>query len=305
MPLPRYSPLVSLPEPIAAFAAAIPVGVAPFKVVGFKASLICEGSARLEGSFEPFTVSSGDLVLMSPGTQCGSVSLKPLSTLILQVHPVFLVDQLRWTKRLERPTRQETYEALLRNIRRPVVIRLPGDSFFRVAEIYSQLVFLSEQPAAFRRMIARATELIWEIEELLVDVHPTSARSTSLLDPPLPVRAEVQEAIRALHDRYASNLSIRDLAREVALSESALLRAILAETGLTPREYLHRIRLMRFEQLVAETTLPLEEASRMVGWSSTSHARSAFARSHGMSPSEYRAEAQTARRTDWLRTFGA
>lgn len=305
MLLPRYSPLVNLPDPVAAFAAGIPVGVAPFKVTSFKASLIQEGSARLEGSFEPFTVSSGDLVLMSPGTQCGSVSLEPLSTLVLQVHPVFLVDQVRWTRPLERRTRRETYETLLRNIRRPVVIHLSDDSLTRVAEIYSQLTFLSDRPSAFRRMIARATDLIWEIEELLASAHPTPAWNNLPPCLPLSVRAEVQEVIHAMHKRYASHLSIRDLAREAALSESALLRAVVTETGMTPREYLHRIRLMRFEQLVAETTLPLAEASRMVGWSSTSHARSVFMRSHGMSPSEYRAEAQAARRGDWMRTLSA
>lgn len=241
---------------------------------------------------------------MRPGTRCRSISAVPVDAVVMQVHPVFLVDQVRWTRPVEQRARRETYESLLRGVGRPVVIHLPDDAFLRVAELYTQVVFLSRQPSAIRRMMARATELIWEIEELLAGAGSKPAWSETLMQTPTSVRVEVQAALQSMHERYATNLSIRTLAREVSLSESALSRAVLAETGFTPREYLHRIRLMHFEQLVAKTTLPLAEATRLVGWSSPSHARSVFARSHGMSPSEYRAEAQAAHRADWLRSFG-
>lgn len=281
------------------------MGVIPFEASSFKASLVRDGSARVEGNFEPFTVTAGDLVLMRPGTRFGSLSSTPVDAAVLQVHPAFLVDQVRWTRPRKRRDRRETYESIRRNTRRPIVLHLRDDTFLRVAELYAQAAFLSSRPSALRQMIARSTELIWEIEELLATGRPAASWTETLMASPLPGRFEVQEVIRAMHERYASDLSIRDLAREVALSESALSRAVLAATGFAPREHLHRIRLIRFEQLVAETTLPLAEATRLVGWSSTSHARSVFARSHGMSPSEYRAEVQAARRADWLRTFGA
>lgn len=231
--------------------------------------------------------------------------MTPIDTVVMQVHPVFLVDQVRWSRPLEHRARYKTYENLLQNTRSPVTIHLHDETFIRIAELYAQVTFLSNRPSALRRMIARATELIWEIEELLATAGPPATWKEALAQIPLTGRVEVQEAIRVMHERHATGLSIREVAREVALSESALSRAVLAETGFSPREYLHRIRLMHFEQLVTETTLPLAEASRLVGWSSSSHARSAFARSHGMSPSEYRAEAQAARRADWLREFGA
>lgn len=304
--LPKYRPLAEAPEPVAAFEAVIPVGVPPFKVTSFKASLIRDGAAWLQGNFEPFTVTAGDLVLMRPGTRCGSISIAPVDTVVLHVHPTFLVDQVRWTQPLDQRARRTTFEYLLDEIRRPVSINLPDADFLRIAELFSEVVFLSGHASAFRRMIARATELIWEIEEVLASERRESYwRRRS--DPSLsfPVRDEVQVALQAMHQRYASELSIRELALEVSLSESALRRAILAATGFNPSEYLHRVRLMRFEELVAETTMPLVQAARLAGWASPSHARAMFVRSHGMSPSEFRAEAREARRADWRRSLGA
>lgn len=305
MPLPLYRPSEDPPDPIEAFEAVIPVGVSPFKVTSFKASLMREGSARVEGNFEPFTVAAGDLVLMRPGTHCTSMSLTPVEIAVVQVDPVFLVDQVRWTRPLEQRTRKATYQSLLQSARQPVLIRLQDDVFLRLAELFAQLVFLSGRPAASGRMIARATELIWEIEALFPSGRPNPVWDRIDARNLHGLRSDVQHVIHAIRDRYASDLSIRELAHEVSLSESALRRAVQAATGFSPREYLHRMRLVRFEQLVAETTMPLADAARTAGWSSTSHARSAFARSHGMSPSEYRAEARAAQRADWLRTFGA
>jgi len=303
MPFLSYTPLVDPPEPVAAYEADIPVGVLPFEVTSFKASLIREGSAKLEGNFDPFTVAAGDLVLMRPGTRCGSMSLSPVDTAVVQVHPAFLVDQVRWTRPLAQRSRRKTFESLLRNTRHPISIHLSDNNFLRIAELYAQIVWLSSRPDALRPMLARTTELIWEIEEQLASAsRKTKWERTSMQDPPVS-RDEVRDVIQAMHEGFASGVMIRDLAREVSLSDSALRRAFLADTGLTPREYLHRIRLVKFEELVADTATPLADAARSVGWSSASHARSAFAKSHGMSPSEFRAEAQEARRTDWLRGF--
>ena len=66
MSLPTYTPLVALPETVAAFEARIPVGTSSCTVATFKASLIRAGSARIEGDHNSFTVAAGDLVLMRP-----------------------------------------------------------------------------------------------------------------------------------------------------------------------------------------------------------------------------------------------
>lgn len=306
MPLSLYRSSEDPPDPVDAFEAAIPVGVSPLEVTSFKASLMREGSARVEGNFEPFTVAAGDLVLMRPGTRCTSISLAPVEIAVVQVDPMFLVDQVRWLKHSQSRGRRDTYRELCARARQPITVRLDNESFPDVAELFAQLVFLSKQSAMLGRMIVRTTELIWTIESLLMASQRSPSWERRFAESVAPSeRQEVTAALHAIHERYGSDLSIAELAREVALSESALRRAVLASTGFSPREYLHRVRLARFEELVAETNVSFAEAARLVGWSSTSHARGAFFRSHGMSPREFRAEAREARRADWRRRCGA
>ncbi|WP_081611591.1 AraC family transcriptional regulator [Leucobacter sp. UCD-THU] len=303
MSLPSYVPLMRMPNPVEAFEAGISTGVPDFLVTSFKATLIREGSALIEGNFSPMTVSAGDLVLMRPGTRCSSVSISPLEIAALHIHPSFLVDQVRWARPSEHRAKRVIYQSLLGRSHRPRRIGLAEPDFFRLSELFGQLVHLSERPPALGRMITRSTELIWEIEDLLQISRSAAARLELARKVP-SAREEVLIAVEAMHERYASDLSIGTLAREVSLSESAFRRAISAATGLSPRAYLHRIRLLRFEQLVADTDLPLAEITRLVGWSSTSYARTVFARSQGISPSAFRAEAQLARQADWLHELG-
>ena len=307
MPPPLYRRLEYLPEPVEAFEATIPTGVSPFAVIGFKASLIREGSARVEGNFKSFAVAAGDLVLMRPGTSCSSISLTPLQLAVVRVDPMFLVDQVRWARPSESRTRRETYQELLARAQQPVRLHLDKSTFPDVAKLFGQLTLVSGRQSELGRTISRATELIWMIEALLMQalVSPCPLRQSrgGLTTP--STRDEIAAVLQTMSERYSTRLSLGELAREASLSESALRRAVLAETGVTPREYLHRLRLIRFEELVAESTIPLGEAARMAGWSSPAHARAVFARSHGMSPREFRAEAQEARRADWRRAIGA
>lgn len=306
MSLPLYTSLSKdPPDPVKAFEANIPAGIAPLSVTCFKGSLIREGSARIEGNFKPFTVEAGDLVLMRPGNRCSSMSLTPVEIAVVQVDPMFLVDQVRWARPSDARARRETYKELLGRARQPVHLHLDDTAFLGMAELLAQLAFLSRRSSALGKTISRATELIWMIETMLMPTPMCAGRSQSLTGLIAPTtREDVAAALQTMHERYATKLSIGELAREASLSESALRRAVQASTGFSPREYLHRIRLIRFEELVAEGIVPLAGAARMVGWSSTSHARAMFVRSHGVSPSEFRAETREARRVDWLNAFG-
>lgn len=299
-------PLADSPAPVEALEASVPVGFSPIELRSFRASLMREGCARVEGNFNPFTVTAGELVLMRPGTRCMSISLVPVEIAVVQVDPVFLVDQLRWIGPSQPHGRHDTYRELCARARQPVRMKLDDKGFLKVADLFTQLVLLSKHRTMLGRRIIRATELIWTIESLLMATQepPSRERSIAAWGMP-PERKEVVTTLHAIHEHYATNLSIAKLAREVALSESALRRAVRASTGFSPRQYLHRVRLARFAELVAETSVPLAEAARMVGWASDSHARTMFERGHGMSPSEFRAEAQEARRADWRRSSGA
>lgn len=264
----------------------------------FKAVLLVEGTARVIGDFGLLTVTAGDLVLVSPGAKCESVTLTPAEVLVAEVHPSFLIDQVRWSQPAEKRDPRTTYREVFQPSPTPLVIR-PEPMMFR--ELVSQFERLAAVPScssALGRRIVCAAELIWSVEAL-IETHRVRARrgfhGVQLTE---PLRDDVRTALRLIHEHHGSELKVSDLALAASVSESTLRRAVRAATGFTPRAYLQRVRLLRFTQLVAETVLPLGEVTRLVGWSSPSHARAVFLRAHGISPSRFRAQAREARRSD-------
>lgn len=84
---------------------------------------------------------------------------------------------------------------------------------------------------------------------------------------------------------------IQDLADLVHLSASQLGRTFNRHFGISPMQYLTRVRAYRLAQLLRETDLPIGVAMRHVGWRSRGHASRQFTAIIGVTPSAYRREA--------------
>jgi AraC-like DNA-binding protein len=287
---PPFRAITELAQPVECFEAWVPHGVSPIVSRNFQAMLIREGSARLHGRFGAHTVTEGELVLLSAGVKCGSVSISPVDVVTAYVNPAFLVDQLNWTFPALAGDRRAVYREVSRAVPDVRSVRLDTQQYALLHEQFDKLASLSARGASPGERMIGGTELIWQISAI-VPPAPPSWGVPRLQPFTGPLRPEVRTVLQLMHERYACDWTVPRLAREVALSESALRRAFTVATGLSPRKYLHHVRLAHFEEFVANHIMPISEAARMVGWSSTSHARSAFARSHGVSPREYRRSA--------------
>ncbi|MBS9538352.1 helix-turn-helix transcriptional regulator [Micrococcus luteus] len=91
---------------------------------------------------------------------------------------------------------------------------------------------------------------------------------------------------------------LRDLAAHVHLSASQLSRLFVREMGVSPMQYLVRVRARRLAQLLVATDLPVGVAMRQVGWGSRGHAARQFQAVTGFSPSAYRKVADRGERRD-------
>ena len=294
-PLLRHATFDQSAAPIEAFTAAFSGGVLQFTAFNFKATLVTKGSLRLVGDFGQLTVSTGELVLIPPGANCESISLCRVEVLVARIQPSFLVEQLRWARPPQRRDHRATYRELVGRPPCPRVVRPDANVLVKLASLLERISLLPAHPTSLSERLVYATELIWEIESLLTSCsHRTEDVISSLIQSE-PIREEVRLALRLFRERHHRKLHPSEIASEIPLSESALRRAGVAVTGLTPRAYPQHIRLFRFERLVVETLLPLAQITRMVGWSSTSHARAVFSRRHGISPSEFRTRASGAR----------
>lgn len=293
--LSSYRSVVELAQPIECRTAIVRTGVIPSVSNNLKAILIHEGEGILVGDFDPTPVRSGDLVVVAPSIRCGAVSVSPVDASVAFLNPAFVQDQLHWLDP-QRPQhhRQSRTQDLVES-RQPRALRPDPSALVEIETQLTRLLQVESQPDPVRERLVRGTELVCSVAALLDDRGQRDACEGTRSAKPTSIREEIQTVLAVMNEHYMSNLRVDALAQSVWMSESSLRRAFRTATGISPREYLHRLRLAHYESLVAETSIPLSEAARLAGWASPSHAREVFTRAHGVSPSRFRVDGDAGR----------
>jgi len=106
-----------------------------------------------------------------------------------------------------------------------------------------------------------------------------------------PVDRRLRRAIEFMHDNFARELALEEIAAAAYLSEYHFARLFKQITGLTPHFYLANLRLERARVLLAETALSINEVAASVGYHSQSHFTKMFKSVAGITPSSYRESA--------------
>jgi len=136
----------------------------------------------------------------------------------------------------------------------------------------------------------------FEPEEVLVRVavHLTLARRgtqppASEDDEPHDLdRVIVTAAQRLIEGDLANVPPLPALAARVGTHEKRLTRAFRAHTGRTVLEFAREARLLRAQQLLAQTPLGIEELAHAIGFSSAANFTTAFRERFGSTPAAYR-----------------
>ncbi|MCW8132534.1 MAG: helix-turn-helix domain-containing protein [Planctomycetota bacterium] len=110
-----------------------------------------------------------------------------------------------------------------------------------------------------------------------------------------PVAAE---AVEFLENRYAMDLTVTDLAREVGMSPPHLARVFRTMTGLSPMRYLACVRAQRACVLLGESERSMTEIAGDVGWPDPNLFARRFRQIMGVSPSAYRQKHQGQRHAE-------
>jgi len=117
-------------------------------------------------------------------------------------------------------------------------------------------------------------------------------KGKNLRKPVVPESRILNPRIRIVTDFMNSNLHRRihlaELAGVVNLSASRFSHFFKTQTGLSPGDYLRRLRLEKARHLLATTLLTIKEITAMAGYNSKSLFVRHFRRSFGLAPSEYR-----------------
>ncbi|MFC5652659.1 AraC family transcriptional regulator [Paenibacillus solisilvae] len=99
---------------------------------------------------------------------------------------------------------------------------------------------------------------------------------------------KIRLAALYIESQYASMVSLDQLADELRLSKYHLLRTFSTTVGMTPNDYLNRIRTERAMDLLRQTDWSIEQIAAQVGYSSGSYFIKVFRRFTGQTPGAFR-----------------
>ena len=100
----------------------------------------------------------------------------------------------------------------------------------------------------------------------------------------------VREAIAVMQTDYAAELTLDDVARQIATSRRQLQRCFDEHSDATFRQCLARIRMQRAAELLAQTSMPVRDIAASVGYRQPAQFAKAFTRVHGVPPTRYRTD---------------
>ncbi|MFE0765841.1 GlxA family transcriptional regulator [Streptomyces smyrnaeus] len=105
---------------------------------------------------------------------------------------------------------------------------------------------------------------------------------------PTPAGSALEPVLSWLRDNLARPLTLDDIAAHAGVSTRTLIRRFREQTGTTPLQWLHRVRIRQAQHLLESTRHPVERVGAQVGFGSPTAFRDRFKRTTGVSPYAYR-----------------
>ncbi|WP_344962880.1 GlxA family transcriptional regulator [Streptomyces thioluteus] len=105
---------------------------------------------------------------------------------------------------------------------------------------------------------------------------------------PTPRGSALEPLLLWLQDNLGRNLTLADIATQAGTSPRTLIRRFREQTGSTPLQWLHRIRVRQAQHLLETTDHTVERIGAQVGFGSPTSFRDRFKRVTGVSPHAYR-----------------
>jgi transcriptional regulator GlxA family with amidase domain len=101
-------------------------------------------------------------------------------------------------------------------------------------------------------------------------------------------REFIQTLMRHMETSYYEPIDLTALSNRVHLNSSYLVRAFKHETGVTPMQYLNKLRLSAAISYLVNTEMGVQQIAEATGFNSIHYFSRLFKRKYGMSPQQWR-----------------
>jgi transcriptional regulator GlxA family with amidase domain len=165
----------------------------------------------------------------------------------------------------------------------------------RMVQVHDDL-FLAGTHAAEPALTVRIIEAIMSpdvatwIERITgVDRYPDGPDPALAFSPAVLREDElVMRAAHWLQLRFAQKPQIADLSAAMAIHPRTLSRRFMASLGMTPIDYLQRLRIEAAKRMLARSARKVDRVGYLVGYSDPRFFKSLFRKHTGVTPAEYR-----------------
>jgi AraC-like DNA-binding protein/mannose-6-phosphate isomerase-like protein (cupin superfamily) len=107
-------------------------------------------------------------------------------------------------------------------------------------------------------------------------------------EPPREVTSLVERSLGFIHEHYARDFDIDELAGQVAVSPSYLFRLFKKKMQVTPMHYRNMVRIDKAKLLLADHQLTVDDVAERVGFEDSKYFARVFRDMTGTTPSGYR-----------------
>jgi AraC-like DNA-binding protein len=226
---------------------------------------VLEGRCRIETAAGTFMAQPHHLVLFHPYQWHEETLLSEVYALMCLRFPAEFAAE----HRVPLPAQDEL----------PPVIALPPSEEFRVA--LDRIVAEYQRPDTYSPAMIGA--YLFQFAVLL-----QRALRQRWSSAPSLARAQETGLRHLLEQHIASGAPIRDLARQVHMSESHFSHRVKALLGVSPRTYVRERRIARAMDLLASTPMSIEEIAALLGYDQPPSFFRAFKRVTGQTPGDFR-----------------
>ncbi len=126
----------------------------------------------------------------------------------------------------------------------------------------------------------RLNDLVAHVTSALA-IHPESRTSNRF-------NSVVSRAIDYLRDHYDRTSTMVDVASTIGVSPGRLSRLFRADLGITPRQFLLKVRIEMTKHLLRNTDMKIDAIAELVGFDHASHLSRLFKHYVGSRPGQYR-----------------
>jgi len=95
-------------------------------------------------------------------------------------------------------------------------------------------------------------------------------------------------AIRFIHEHYRENITLKDIADHLQISESYLTKIFRGKTSYSVVEYITQYRLKQAIDLLMDPNVKIYEIAEKVGYQDSRYFSTLFKKEMGLTPSEFR-----------------